>query len=121
VRKVRHYGGTGSCQQGDATFDYPAVLPDDSFACRGAGTLDNQGATAGCDTSSIELNCDAKDVYLVAGGDGTVAVNREGYTTNLPISGPPLLRQIAAGDAIERGHLEVRLSKGLQAFSFTYG
>jgi hypothetical protein len=31
------------------------------------------------------------------------------------------LHQIVAGDQVQRGQLEVRVSKGLQAFSFTYG
>jgi thiol-disulfide isomerase/thioredoxin len=121
VGKVHNYGGAGSYHQGDATFDYPAVLPDDSFAYRGPWTLDCQGATAGSDNSSIELNYRAKKVYLVAGGNGTMTVTRDGGSTALPIYGPPMLHRIAAGDTTERGHLEVRLTKGLQAFSFTYG
>jgi hypothetical protein len=48
-------------------------------------------------------------------------VTRDGKTISVPISGPPQARQIAAGDEVDRGQLEVRLSKGLQAFSFTYG
>jgi hypothetical protein len=31
------------------------------------------------------------------------------------------MRQIVAGERDACGHVEVRLSKGLQAFSFTYG
>jgi hypothetical protein len=50
-----------------------------------------------------------------------VTVTRDGETTTVPISGPPQSRQIVEGDENERGQLEVRLSKGLQAFSFTYG
>jgi hypothetical protein len=42
-------------------------------------------------------------------------------TMNVPISGAPTSHQLVSGDAVTRGELEVRLSKGLQAFSFTYG
>ena len=94
---------------------------NDAFALQGPWTLDYQAATAGADTSSIELNYNAKDVYLVAGGEGTVTVIRDGKTTTVPISGPPTSHQLVAGDHMQRGSLEVRLSKGLQAFSFTYG
>ena len=121
VGKVGNYGGTGTYDQGDSTFDYPAKLPDDTFALRGPWTLDNQGAASGADTSSIELSYNAKNVYLVIGGEGGVTVVRDGKTTAVPISGPPTLRQIVAGDQVQRGQLEVRLTKGLQAFSFTYG
>jgi cytochrome c biogenesis protein CcdA/thiol-disulfide isomerase/thioredoxin len=121
VGKVVNYGGTGTYEEGDATFDYPPTLPNDTFALRGPWTLDYQGVTAGADTSGIELNYSAKNVYIVAGGEGTVTVIRDGKTTTVPISGPPTFHQIVAGDQVQRGQLEVRLSKGLQAFSFTYG
>jgi hypothetical protein len=73
------------------------------------------------DTSTIELNYHAKNVYLVVGGEGTVTVLSDGRTQEIPISGAPTSHQIVAGDQAARGNLEVRLSAGLQAFSFTYG
>jgi hypothetical protein len=45
----------------------------------------------------------------------------DGKTTTVPVSGPPNMRQVVADDGDGAGSLEVRLSKGLQAFSFTYG
>jgi cytochrome c biogenesis protein CcdA/thiol-disulfide isomerase/thioredoxin len=121
VGKVVNYGGTGSYDEGAAGFDYPGALPQDTFALRGPWALDYQGATAGADTSSIELNYHAKNVYIVAGGTGTVTLLRNGTTTAVPIGGAPTSHQIVAGDQVQRGHLEVSLAKGLQAFSFTYG
>src|SRR5271169_54562 len=70
VGKVVNYGGTGAYDEGDATFDYPPTLPNDTFALRGPWTLDYQSVTAGADTSGIELNYNAKNVYIVAGGEG---------------------------------------------------
>ncbi|MGB8402487.1 MAG: cytochrome c biogenesis protein CcdA [Mycobacterium sp.] len=121
VGKVVNYGGTGTYDQGARTFAYPPVLPPDTFAFAGPWTLDYQGATAGADTCGIELNYHAGDVYLVAGGTGTVTVTRNGKTTDMLISGPPNTHRIVAGDNAAQGHLEVHLSKGLQVFSFTYG
>jgi cytochrome c biogenesis protein CcdA/thiol-disulfide isomerase/thioredoxin len=119
--RVANYGGGGTYAAGTATFDYPATLADDTFALRGPFTLDSQGAIANSDASSIELNYHAKDVYLVVGGQGTVTVVRDGKSEDIPISGAPTSHQILNEDQVGRGHLEVRLSKGLQAFSFTYG
>ena len=51
---------------------------------------------------------------MSASADGDV-------TTAIPVSGPPNMRQIVANDPDGSGHVEVTLSKGLQAFSFTYG
>jgi cytochrome c biogenesis protein CcdA/thiol-disulfide isomerase/thioredoxin len=121
VGKMVNYGGTDLYDEGTATFNYPANLADDSFAYRGRWTLDYQGATAESDNSAIALKYNAKDVYIVAGGEGTVTVTRNGETTTVPISGPPTSHQIVDGDQADRGEIEVRLSKGLQAFSFTYG
>jgi cytochrome c biogenesis protein CcdA/thiol-disulfide isomerase/thioredoxin len=121
VGKMVNYGGTDLYDEGTATFNYPANLADDSFAYRGRWTLDYQGATAESDNSTIALKYNAKDVYIVAGGEGTVTVTRNGETRAVPISGPPTSHQIVDGDQVARGELEVRLSKGLQAFSFTYG
>jgi hypothetical protein len=71
--------------------------------------------------SSIEVNYHARNVYLVVGGTGTVSVTRDGESKQIQVSGPPTLRQIAADDEVTRNTLEVQLSQGLQAFSFTYG
>jgi cytochrome c biogenesis protein CcdA/thiol-disulfide isomerase/thioredoxin len=121
VGRVDNYGGAGTYAAGTATFDYPATLADDTFALRGPFTLDSQGAIANSDASSIALNYHAKDVYLVVGGQGTVTVIRDGKSETIPISGAPTSHQILNENQVGRGHLEVRLSKGLQAFSFTYG
>ena len=121
VGKVVNYGGQGVYDQGDATFALPAQLAADSFALKGRWALDYQGATAVDDGSSISLNYHAHDVYLVVGGTGNVTVTRDGKTSVIPVSGPPNMRQIIADGNGGPGHVDVSLSKGLQAFSFTYG
>jgi cytochrome c biogenesis protein CcdA/thiol-disulfide isomerase/thioredoxin len=121
VGKMVNYAGTGVYDKGQANFAFPPTLPDDSFALQGPWTLDYQGATADSDTSSIELNYHAKNVYIVVGGTGSLTVTRDGKTTTVPISGPPTSHQIATGNDMARGLLDVRSSKGLQVFSFTFG
>ena len=121
VGKMVNYGGPDTYGEGTADFSYPMRLADDSFAYRGRWKLDFQGATAESDDSRIALKYNAKNVYIVAGGKGDVTVTNNGKTTTVPISGAPTSHQLVSGDAVVRGELEVRLSKGLQAFSFTYG
>ncbi|MET0457062.1 MAG: cytochrome c biogenesis protein DipZ [Mycobacterium sp.] len=124
VGKVVNYGGRGVYDQSEATFEFPAQLADDSFALRGRWALDYQGATAVDDGATIALNYHARNVYLVVGGTGNVTVTRDGATEVIPVSGPPNMRQIVADESSNgagAGHVEVSLSKGLQAFSFTYG
>jgi cytochrome c biogenesis protein CcdA/thiol-disulfide isomerase/thioredoxin len=121
VGKVVNYRGEGDYDEGTRTFSLPTQLPDDSFALRGAWALDYQGITAQADDSSVALNYHGKNVYLVVGGTGTVTVKRDGKTTTIPVSGPPNMRAIVTGNDDGTGTLEVSLSKGLQAFSLTYG
>jgi cytochrome c biogenesis protein CcdA/thiol-disulfide isomerase/thioredoxin len=119
VGKMVNYGGQGAYDQGEATFTLPPQLADDAFALRGRWALDYQGATAVDDGATIALNYHARNVYLVVGGTGAVTVTRDGMTTVIPVSGAPNMRQIVDGTGA--GHVDVSLTKGLQAFSFTYG
>lgn len=121
VGKMVNYDGPDTYSEGTAEFTYPMRLADDSFAYRGRWKLDFQGATAESDDSRISLRYNAKNVYIVVGGEGDVTVTSNDETMNVPISGAPTSHQLVSGDAVTRGELEVRLSKGLQAFSFTYG
>jgi cytochrome c biogenesis protein CcdA/thiol-disulfide isomerase/thioredoxin len=121
VGKVVNYGGGGVYDEGSATFEYPPSLAADKFALSGPWSLDYQGATATGDNSAVRLNYHAKNVYVVAGGSGTLTVMRDGKTMTVPISGAPTGHQIVGGDQVAPGSLEVRPSKGLQLFSFTYG
>ncbi|MDT5274915.1 MAG: hypothetical protein QOG95_1847 [Mycobacterium sp.] len=121
VGKVVNYAGSGSYDEGKASFAFPPSLPDDSFALQGPWALDYEGATADSDASSIELNYHAKNVYIVVGGTGTLTVTRDGKMTTLPVSGPPTSHQIVADKDETRSSLQVRPSQGLQVFSFTYG
>ena len=121
VGKVVNYAGAGTYDEGSFTFSYPQQLPADSFALQGDWTLDYQGATSRGASSGIALNYHAKDVYIVAGGEGTLTVTREGVKTSVPISGPPTLHQIVDDTDVARGQLEVTVPAGMQIFSFTYG
>jgi cytochrome c biogenesis protein CcdA/thiol-disulfide isomerase/thioredoxin len=121
VGKVVNYGGGGTYDEGAATFEYPPALKPNSFALTGPWSLDYQGATADGDNAAIKLNYQAKNVYIVAGGTGTLTVTRNGKPTTVPISGPPTSHQIVAGDRVVPGTLEVRPTNGLQIFSLTYG
>jgi cytochrome c biogenesis protein CcdA/thiol-disulfide isomerase/thioredoxin len=121
VGKVVNYAGTGTYDEGRSIFSLPQKLRDDSFALEGPWKLDYQGATSDGDGSSIDLSYRAKNVYIVAGGTGSLVVTHDGKTTTLPIDGPPQARQIAGGNDVIRGSLQVRPSPSVEVFSFTYG
>lgn len=116
-----NYAGSGAYTSGSAAFDYPPHLPADTFALRSRWTLDRQSITADDASDAIALNYHAHNVYLVVGGVGTLTVTKGGRTTSIPISGPPNMHQLVSGNTNGAGQLEVGLSRGLQAYSFTYG
>jgi cytochrome c biogenesis protein CcdA/thiol-disulfide isomerase/thioredoxin len=123
--KTGNYGGVGEYKSGTATFSYPPDVANDKFALNGRWKLDDQGATADSDDAAIRLNYTAKDVFAVVGGTGTLTVTRDGKTTTTPIGGAPTLHQIVGPpnqeDNAHRDQLDMRVSPGLQVFSFTFG
>ena len=116
-----NYGGQGVYDQGTATFELPAQLADDCFALRGPLGAGLPGRHRRRRRRRHRAELPRPNVYLVVGGTGNVTVTRDGKTTTIPVSGPPNMRQIVADDEDGAGHVDVSLSKGLQAFSFTYG
>lgn len=121
VGKSGNYGGTGDYKAGVTSENFPPTLADDKFALGGRWNLGDEAATADGDDSTIRLNYTAKDVYAVVGGSGNITVTRDGKTTTTPIGGAPTLHRIVADDAAHRDQLDMRVSKGLQVFSFTFG
>lgn len=121
VERAGNYGGGGDYKAGTGTLNFPPTLAEDRFALSGRWTLDDQGAIAEGDDSAIRLNYTAKDVYAVVGGTGSLTVTRDGKTTTTPIGGAPTLHRIVADDSAHRDQLDMRVSKGLQVFSFTFG
>ena len=121
VERAANYGGVGEYRAGTATFSYPPALAADRFALRGRWKLDDQGATADGTDAAVRLDYTAADVYAVVGGTGTITVTRDGKTATTEIGGPPTLHQIAAAPVAGRDQLDMRVSPGLQVFSFTFG
>ncbi len=120
VGKVVNFAGGGSYEAGTGSFTAPDDQAGDSFALNGRWTLDYQGATAVAD-SSISLHYRAKNVFIVAGGTGTLRVTRDGVTSAVRIDGPPTLHQIVSTEDNGSGRVDVSVPDGLQVYSFTYG
>jgi hypothetical protein len=71
--------------------------------------------------AGIALNFLAGHVYLDVGGTGTLSVTVDGTTTRLRVSGAPNIYPVVQRDRPESGVLQVSLSPGLSAYSFTFG
>lgn len=119
--RADNYGGDEKYQAGSHDFHFPQHQPSDSFAYRGRWTLDPQRVTAESDDAAISLNYHARNAYLVVGGTGTLTITSDTGTTTQQISGPPTSHLVASSPDNNPRHLEISLSKGLQAYSFTFG
>jgi cytochrome c biogenesis protein CcdA/thiol-disulfide isomerase/thioredoxin len=114
---------TGTAPVPDSAIDYhaPAVVPSNSFAFSGVWDDHEQEATAGAN-AQITLQFTANDIYLVMGGQGTVAVALHGHhVRTVKVSGIPKLYRLLGGAALQSGQLSLDVSPGVQAYDFTFG
>ena len=119
--KVVNFGGDEDYASGTNTYTYPTTLAADSFALKGDWELDFQNATPVGGEGSIKLNYHASEVRMVLAGEGTVTLKLNGKTTTITVSGTPYSYRLLKTDDINDGTLEVTLSEGLEAYSFTFG
>lgn len=119
--KVVNFGGDEQYASGVGSYEFPSTLADDSFALDGRWNLGFQNITPSGGEGSIRLNFTASEVRMVLGGEGTVTLTLDGKSTSFEVSGTPnSYPLIPLGDS-KKGTLEVTLSEGLEAYSFTFG
>ena len=87
----------------------------------GTWTEHAEEATAGAG-ARLELGFQARDVYLVMGGTGTVDVSVDGtHTQTVPVGGVPKLYTLAQGASIRTGVMLLAVSPGVEVYDFTFG
>ncbi len=115
-----HNSGTNPAQNAAQNLKLPNSVPNDTFALGGTWTSDAEDLSAG-PGAKLELNFQAKDVYLVMGGTGTVNVQVNGKPTKtLSVTGVPKLYTLVSGPS-RRSTLTLTTSPGVQAYDFTFG
>lgn len=119
--KVINFGGAEKYSALTESFSFPAKLAQDAFALDGAWKLDGQFVTPREATAKVRLNYHAKEVRMVLSGEGKVTVTVDGKTRTITVSGTPQSYQLVKLGDTANGQLEVRVSEGVQAFSFTFG
>jgi cytochrome c biogenesis protein CcdA/thiol-disulfide isomerase/thioredoxin len=117
-REAGYAGASASYASGQ--FTLPANLAADSFALSGAWTIAQQSITAGTG-AGIDLAFHASDVYLDVGGTGNLTVTTRGKTRVIPVSGAPDIYTVATEQPAKDSTVSIKLSPGLQAYSFTFG
>lgn len=93
-------------------YQAPDELPRDAVSFGGDWTIGAESSAAG-DDATIRLHYWAKNVYLVAGGDGTV--------NGVRVSGPPTLYTVVSASSARDETLVLRVSPGVAVYAFTFG
>lgn len=120
-QRAQNYGGTGRFANGTTTYTLPDDTPADTFSLKGTWTADDEGITAQGPDSTIHLNYGARHVYLDVSGTGTLTVVKSGKSRTIAVSGAPNIHDLITATRPARGQLDVTLSPGLKAYSFTFG
>ncbi|WP_084128713.1 cytochrome c biogenesis protein DipZ [Demequina sp. NBRC 110055] len=117
-----NYGGDDRYAPGDGSYTLPDAQPDDSFALEGKWTLKTQYATPTDGPASMRLRFHASDVRMVLAGSGEVTVTLDnGQSRTIDVDGTPRSYAVAEDVAEGQHTLDVEVSEGVEAYSFTFG
>jgi cytochrome c biogenesis protein CcdA/thiol-disulfide isomerase/thioredoxin len=120
ANRANSYGGTQSLGLGKNVVSFPSSLPSNEFALAGTWTIGDEALTAG-PNARIRLNYLAQDVYLDIGGTGTITATSNGVTKTFKVSGAPDIYTVVSQKSATRHTVDISVSPGLTAYSFTFG
>jgi cytochrome c biogenesis protein CcdA/thiol-disulfide isomerase/thioredoxin len=104
-----------------APYHFPTTLPLGGLGLSGTWTERSEEATAGAG-ARLELGFQARDIYLVMAGSGTVDVSVNGaHTQTVSVGGVPKLYTLAQGASIRTGVMLLAPSPGVEVYDFTFG
>ncbi|HXL91324.1 MAG TPA: thioredoxin family protein [Streptosporangiaceae bacterium] len=118
---VSRYTGTPLAHDASARYRLPADIPADHIGLGGTWTAGDSYFTAG-PGATLVLHFNAKDVYLVLAGHGTVTASVTGQpATVIQVAGTPNEHAVLTSSRQHTGQLTLKLSPGLQAYDLTFG
>jgi cytochrome c biogenesis protein CcdA/thiol-disulfide isomerase/thioredoxin len=105
----------------ESAYRFPPSLPQDHLAYAGQWRVEPSRIVAG-DNARLRLRFQARDVYLVLGGSGHIDVLVDGHPRGaVAVAGTPRLYTVARFPTLTRGLLELRFSRGVEGYAFTFG
>ncbi len=119
--RLANFAGTVTFDA-EAEYRFPKrLLGPNELAYAGRWTVEPERIVAG-DNARLRLRFQARDVFLVLGGEGRVWVIVDGRPVRtVAVSGPPRLFTLARFPRVKTGVLELRFAPGLAAYAFTFG
>jgi cytochrome c biogenesis protein CcdA/thiol-disulfide isomerase/thioredoxin len=118
--RIGNYVGSHIVPDKPAHYTFTSNLFSNAFSYAGTWRVGGEEITAIRD-ARLRLDFQAKDVYLVLGGRGTVQVLIDGRRTKTLRVDAQKLYTVRASNTLAHAVLELRFSPGVQAYSFTFG
>jgi cytochrome c biogenesis protein CcdA/thiol-disulfide isomerase/thioredoxin len=119
--RIGNYTGTTIIPNKTVRYHYARSLPSNTYSYDGPWRVGPEEIVAG-QGARLRLNYTAKDVYIVLGGHGTVAVSVDGKPTKtLRVDAERLYTVASSTRTRQNALLELKFSPGVHAYSFTFG
>ncbi len=118
--RIGNYMGSPLRTDRPAAYRFPPSLTQDSFAYAGIWKVGGERIVAG-DNARLRLHFQARTVHLVLTGRGFVTVKLNGKPQpTVRVNGDRLYTLVTQKGASD-GLLELRFTRGLSAYAFTFG
>ena len=119
--RLDRFAGAGVAPDVEETYRLPPVLFPDQLAYAGRIRVERERIVAGRG-ARLRLQFRARQVNLVLGGRGTVDVLLDGRARKtITVGGEPRLYTLLELPRLREGLLDLRFSRGLAAYAFTFG
>ncbi|MFL5927243.1 MAG: cytochrome c biogenesis protein DipZ [Gaiellaceae bacterium] len=119
--RLVNYTGSRIVPDVKTRYTFAKRLFANAFSYDGTWTVGAQKVVAGPD-ARLRLQFQAKDVYIVLGGHGTVQVLVDGKKTKtIRVDAERLYTVRSSNEVASNALLELRFTPGVQAYSFTFG
>jgi hypothetical protein len=118
--RLSNYVGTSPTPNRFASYTFATAIPDSTLSYGGRWDVGAEKIVAG-PNARLRLRFQAKDVYIVLGGRGTVQALVGGKPAGTIKVDAERLYTVRSTPTSTSGLLELRFSPGVQAYSFTFG
>jgi hypothetical protein len=118
--RLDDYVGTDIHQNRFGSYVLPKQIPLNDVAYGGSWNVGPQEIVAG-KNAEIDLHFQAKNVYIVLGGHGTVRATIDGRPAGILHVDAERLYTVRSSSTLTRALLRLRFTPGVQAYSFTFG
>jgi cytochrome c biogenesis protein CcdA/thiol-disulfide isomerase/thioredoxin len=119
-QRLERYVGSRVVPDRFATYAFPGSLPLDHLAYAGSWQVGSERIVAG-PNARLRLHFHARNVYLVLGGHGSVRVLVDGRVLRTVRVTANRLYTLVSGKKLREALLELRFSRGVEAYAFTFG